>query len=156
MPRRFPKRAFVPVGSLPATRLGLSASRSAELQLHRAWIRVAGPRLAAQAAAIGIRRGVLEIRMAAPDDAWSRTLDDLLPALAAAMAAEHPGWGIESVRLTDPSGDPLGEIQTLADPVPARPAARPRPAERDRKREPIPLERLMRAYLSRSGESSTD
>ncbi|NIM01067.1 MAG: hypothetical protein GTN89_09200 [Acidobacteria bacterium] len=154
MIRRFRKRAFVPLGNLSAARLGLSPSRSVELQLSQAWTRAAGRRLAEYAIAIGIRRGVLEIRMTEPDESWSRTIDDLLPGLGAAVAAEHPGWGIRAVRLTDPAGEPLGEIQSIDSVVPVRPRTASR--EGKRKRDPVRLDRLMRAYLSRSDDSSTD
>jgi hypothetical protein len=156
--RRFPKKALVPLGTLSAERLGLSARRSGELRLCQAWTRAAGPRLAARATPLGIRRGVLELRMTTTDDAWCRTLFDVIPGLAAAIAATHPGLGVESVRLISAQGKTIGEVQSIAGCAPvgvgirsAAPDRRSTAAEQPR---PLQLERVMRAYLSRSKASS--
>ena len=152
--RRFPKKAFVPLGTLPADRLGLSPRRSSELRLRQAWTRAAGSRLAARATPLAIRRGVLELRMTTTDDAWCRTLFDVIPGLAAAISAAHPGLGVESVRLTEADGKPVGEVRSIAgcEPVGGRPShSRSTAAEQPR---PLQLERVMRAYLSRSKASS--
>jgi hypothetical protein len=156
--RRFPKKAFVLLGTLPAKRLGLSVRRSAELSLRQAWARAAGSPLAARATPLGIRRGVLEIRMTTPDQAWCRTMFDVIPGLAAAIAVEHPGLSIESVRLTSAEGKPVGDVQFIAACEPAArnitsvaPKTRSSAAEQPR---PLQLERVMRAYLSRSKASS--
>jgi hypothetical protein len=156
--RRFPKKAFVSLGTLPAERLGLSARRSAELSLLRAWARAAGSPLAARATPLVVRRGVLEMRMTTIDEAWCRTMFEVIPGLAAAIAAEHPRLKIESVRLTSAEGKPVGELQPIAACEPparsirsAAPQSRSSAAEQPR---PLQLERVMRAYLSRSKASS--
>jgi len=146
--RRFPKRTFVPLGSVPAETLGLSARRSDELRLHRAWRRSAGPRLAAMADPLAIRRGVLELQMTIADEAWCRTLLEMAPQLAASVAATHRGTAFHSVRLLSVDGDPIGEIQPLATDEPRAAARQTRPAA-DKNRPPR-LDRLMQAYLSRS------
>ena len=159
MTRRFPKKAFVPLGTLPAERLGLSPHRSGELRLQQAWARAAGSRLAAAATPLAVRRGVLELRMTSADDAWCSTLFEVLPGLAAAIATLHPSLGIESVRLISADGKPVGEEQPIAGCEPvgdrvrsATPDKRPTAAEEFGAPK---LERVMRAYLSRSGASST-
>jgi hypothetical protein len=151
--RRFPKKNLVPLGGLPVERLGLSARRSSELLLHQAWERAAGERLAARAVPLTIRRGVLEMRMTTADAVWSRTLYELLPGLAASMLATRPRLGLRQVRLIALNGAPIGEDQALAaDPLVESPSLAPQAVEPSR---PLRLERLMRAYLSRSETSST-
>ena len=157
--RRYPKKGFVSLGKLPTERLGLSPRRSDELRLLQAWSRAAGSRLAAGATPLGIRHGVLELRMTADDDAWCRTLFDVIPGLAASIAAAHPGFGVEAVRLLTADGKPVGEVQPIAGCealggriLSVAPAPEAAAAEESR---PLQLERVMRAYLSRSKPSSS-
>ena len=83
---------------------------------------------------------------------------DVIPGLAAAIAADQPGLSIESVRLTSVEGKPVGEVQSIAACVPAgRPISSVAPKMRSSAAEqsrPLQLERVMRAYLSRSKASS--
>ena len=152
--RRFPKKSFVPLGKLSVARLGLSARRADELRLQQSWTRAAGSRLSTRASALAIRRGVLELRMTVEDDAWCRTVFELGPALALSIATDNPAWDIKSVRLTSANGTPIGDVQPLAG---CRPVELPVPgAAKERMDRPIDLQRLMRAYLSRSGASSTE
>jgi hypothetical protein len=151
--RRFPKKSFVPLGKLSAERLGLSSRRSGELRLQQAWARAAGSRLAGRAAAVAIRRGVLELRMTVDDDAWCRTVLEVGPGLAVSIAAEHPAWNIEFVRLTAVNGAPIGDAQPLAGCRSVEFNAPERGQEQVPR--PIDLKRVMRAYLSRSESSST-
>lgn len=151
--RRFPKKTFVPLGTLPAERLGLSARRSGELRLQQAWVRAAGSRLAARATPLGLRRGVFELRMTTNDDVWCRTVYEVLGGLAASIAAAQPGLGIESVRLISVDGKPIGETQSIEGCKPVTRTTRPPNATTDAR--PPVLERVMRAYLSRSKPSSS-
>jgi len=155
--RRFRQRGFVSLGKLPTERLGLSLRRSDELRLLQAWVQAAGSRLAAKATPLGIRRGVLELRMTADDDAWRRTLFEVVPGLAVSIAAAHPGLGIEAVRLVTADGKPVGKTRPIAGckSVGGRirsVAPDPESVEPDASR-PLRLERVMRAYLSRSKPS---
>ena len=154
--RRFPKKGFVSLGKFPTERLGLSSRRSDELRLLQAWAQAAGSRLAAKATPLGIRRGVLELRMTADDDAWCRTLFEVIPGLAASIAAAHPGLGVEAVRLSTADGKPVGEARPIAGckSVGGSVASDPESAAAGKSRPPR-LEHVMRAYLSRSEPSSS-
>ncbi len=157
--RRFPKKGFVSLGKFPTERLGLSSRRSDELRLLQAWAQAAGSRLAAKATPLGIRRGVLELRMTADDDAWCRTLFDVIPGLAASIAAAHPGLGIEAVRLSMADGKPVGEARPIAGCKSVGGRIRSVAPDPDSagagEMRPLRLERVMRAYLSRSKPSSS-
>jgi hypothetical protein len=111
--RRFPTTGFVPIGQLPVDRIGLSRRRGRELELSRAWTRVAGQVLAGKAIP-AIRLGVLEVRMLEDDEGWRQPLFDVLPRLAASIARERPELGIEAVRLFSVLGRPIGPVQSLA------------------------------------------
>jgi hypothetical protein len=134
--RRFPRKNFVSVGSFPAERVGLSSRRSAQLTLIAAWTRAAGPQLAPRATPAGIRGGVLELRMTADDESWSRTLLECIPILGAAIASAHPRLGIEAVRLVNSDGSLAGPTLALADGDAVDPGRAP--------------------YLGRSGSSSAE
>ena len=110
--RRYPKPGFVSIGKLPVEKLGLSRRRSGELSLMHAWTRAAGPALARKAIPT-VRGGVLEVRMRDDDESWRQPLYDLLPQLAAAIAADQPRLAIEGVRLFSMAGKPVGPIQSL-------------------------------------------
>ena len=157
--RRFPKKAFVPVGTFPAERLGLSPRRSDELRLLQVWVRAAGSRLAARATPLRISRGVLELRMTVSDDAWCRTLFDVIPGVVASIAAAHPGLGVAAVRLSAADGKPIGEVRSIAGCEPVggsiRSAAPHRQSPATEQPRPFRLERVMRAYLSRTDPSSS-
>ena len=100
------------MGQLPVEKLGLSRRRSGELSLMHAWTKAAGPALACKAMPT-VCRGVLEVRMREDDDSWRQPLYDLLPQVAAAIAAERPSLGIEAVRLFSTVGEPVGPAQSL-------------------------------------------
>jgi hypothetical protein len=157
--RRFPKKSFVSLGKFPAERLGLSPSRSDELRLLQAWSRAAGSRLAAKATPLKVRRGVLELRMTANDDAWCHTLFDVIPGLAASIAAAHPALGVKAVRLLRADGRLVGEVQpiTVCEPLGRKNLSVAPHPEAVAAEEPGPprLERVMRAYLARSESSSS-
>jgi len=110
--RRYPKPGFVSMGKLPVERLGLSRRRSMELGLAHAWTKAAGPALS-QKAVPAVRGGVLELRMREDDESWRQPLYDLLPQLAAAIAADRPALGIVGVRLFSTAGEPVGPVQSL-------------------------------------------
>ena len=155
--RRFPRRDFVSVGAFPAERIGLSARRSTQLTLIVAWTRAAGPRLAAKAVPQAIRGGVLELRLTETDESWTRTLLDCIPGLGAVIASAHPRLGIEMVRLVAPDGSSVGPALPLAAraAVDADHVSHRSPQEKDAGEiRPPRLERVMRAYLERSGSSS--
>ena len=91
--------------------------------------------------------------MTGDDDAWRRTLLELISGLAASIAAAHPGLRLEFVRLYSADGAPVGEVQPITGCAPiTTPEKGAAAAEEPR---PFRLERVMRAYLSRSGASST-
>jgi len=92
-------RGFEPLGASGARALGLSATRTKDLELQAAWRHVAGPALARRASAIAVRRGVLELAVAQP--AWRRAIERLLPELGARLAREHPSLGVTRFRLLD-------------------------------------------------------
>lgn len=91
------KRGWVGLGELPAAKLGLGSRRTRELVLGRAWREAAGEAIARRAPAERITRGVLVVRV--PDGNWADTLIDLLPRLAARLAALHPELGVSRFRL---------------------------------------------------------
>jgi len=95
-------RGFEPLGATGANALGLSATRTRDLELQAAWRRVAGPAIARRAPAIAVRRGVLELQVAEP--AWRRALEHLLPELGARLAREHPALGVTRFRLVTGGG----------------------------------------------------
>ena len=106
------------MGQLPVERLGLSRRRSGELSLMHAWTKAAGAALARKAVPT-VRGGILEVRMRDDDESWRQPLYDLLPALAAAIAAERPALRIEAVRLFSVAGEPVGPVQSLSTPSPS-------------------------------------
>jgi len=92
-------RGFEPLGASGAKALGLSATRTKDLELQAAWRQIAGPVLARRAPALAVRRGVLELAVVEP--AWRRAIEHLLPELGARLAREHPGLGVTRFRLVD-------------------------------------------------------
>ena len=90
-------RGFAPLGASGAKALGLSASRTKDLELQAAWRRVAGPKLAERASAVAVRRGVLDLKIA--DPAWRRAIEHLLPEIGARLAREHPSLGVTRFKI---------------------------------------------------------
>jgi Dna[CI] antecedent, DciA len=101
-------RGFEPLGASGAQALGLSSSRTKDLQLQAAWRQLAGPVLSRRVSAIAVRRGVLELSVATP--AWRRAIEHLLPELGARLSRDHPALGVTRFRLVDASGSrPSGQ-----------------------------------------------
>jgi len=92
-------RGFEPLGSAGARALGLSATRTRDLELQAAWRHVAGAAIARRAPAVALRRGVLELTIAEP--AWRRAIEHLLPELGARLSRDHPSLGVTRFRLLD-------------------------------------------------------
>jgi hypothetical protein len=90
-------RGFEPLGSSGASALGLSSARTKDLELQAAWRQVAGRVLAERAAAVAVRRGVLELAIAEPS--WRRAIEHLLPELGARLSRHHPELGVTRFRL---------------------------------------------------------
>jgi predicted nucleic acid-binding Zn ribbon protein len=91
------RRTFLRLGELDPERLELPSARRRQLQVALSWQRVAGELIARRAPALGVRRGVLEVRV--PHEGWEATLHDLIPVLAARLATQCPALGIRRVRL---------------------------------------------------------
>ncbi len=91
------RRGFEHVGRLSASQLGLPPRLARELLLATAWRRVAGETIARRAAAVRVRRGVLEIRV--PDEHWATMISELIPRLAGRMAAAYPELGVRKFRM---------------------------------------------------------
>ena len=92
-------RGFEALGASGARALGLSISRTKDLELQAAWRQVAGPVLAERASPLAVRRGVLELAIA--DTAWRKAIEHLLPELGARLSREHPALGVTRFRLVD-------------------------------------------------------
>jgi hypothetical protein len=92
-------RGFEPLGAAGVRALGLSASRTKDLELQAAWHHVAGPVLARRAVAQAVRRGVLSITVT--DPAWRRPIEHLLPELGARLSREYPALGVTRFQLVD-------------------------------------------------------
>jgi hypothetical protein len=105
---------FVRAGRWDAAALGLPHTLSRRLELDYVWRRVAGPLLAAKARAVAVRGGVLEL--AVDDPTWTQPVIDLLPTLAARLAATRPSAGVRRFRVKTSAGHRV---------VDARPAAGP-------------------------------
>jgi hypothetical protein len=91
-------RGFEPLGASGARALGLAATRTKDLELHAAWLNVAGPAVARRASVVSLRRGVLELRV--QEDSWRRALENLLPELGARFSRRHADLGVTRFRLT--------------------------------------------------------
>ena len=159
MTRRFPKKRFVPLGDLRTDRLGLSRRRGEELALIHAWARVAGPALAARTQPLGVRAGILDVRLAGDDEGWHRTLLGVLPRIAAGVVSAHPELRIDRVQAVTANGTAIGPPRELDRTV--VPAAERFEASRSGASEPLPqepldderLKKLMQAYLDRCSDS---
>ncbi|HEX6851479.1 MAG TPA: DciA family protein [Candidatus Polarisedimenticolaceae bacterium] len=88
---------FVRLGEVGASAIGLPERLARELELARAWRRVAGEAVARRLVPEGIRRGVLELRV--EDPRWLPTARALAPKLAFRMSREAPGLGVKRLRL---------------------------------------------------------
>jgi len=97
------EHGFERVGRCGPQPLGLSGARAVELRLALAWNEAAGPELARRAKALGVRAGVLEVEVA--DPCWSDALSELLPRLAARVAACDARLGVRRCRLIVRDGD---------------------------------------------------
>jgi len=86
------------LGASGAQALGLSSTRAKDLELRAAWLHVAGPAVARRATVVGLRRGVLELRVA--EESWRRALQNLLPELGARFSRHHADLGVTRFRLT--------------------------------------------------------
>jgi hypothetical protein len=104
---------FVKMGDVGASSLGLPTRLAKDLELARAWRRVAGDAVARRLVPEGIRRGVLELRV--DDPRWFPTARALAPRLAFRMAREAPDLGVQRLRLI--AGE-RREDAALADPEP--------------------------------------
>jgi len=91
------RRGFEHVGRLPAGQLGLPPRLAKELLLATAWRQVAGETIARRAAAVRVKRGVLEIRV--PDEHWAAMISELIPRIAGRMAAAYPELGVRKFRM---------------------------------------------------------
>jgi hypothetical protein len=124
-------RDLRPLGAVDPRALKLPAPRVRELALIRAWRDVAGESIARRAA-VTLSRGVLEIAVA--DERWHRTLHELLPGIAARLAARHPALGVRSLRVrlaaAGDEADTTTEWTLSGIAVPAEPAPAPSPPAR--------------------------
>jgi hypothetical protein len=99
------KRAgFRRLGDLAAADIGLPAARAHDLSLVHAWSAVAGEAFARRSPALGVRRGVLEIRL--PEGPWEAIVAAEAGRLAARVARAHPELGIRRYRLCPEGGGP--------------------------------------------------
>jgi hypothetical protein len=112
---------FRAIGAVAVERLGFSAKRAAELRIAQSWRRIAGG--LAERFPPRVRRSVLEVE--APDPAWERTLDALLPELVARLAREEPALGLRAFRID------CGEKRGAVTPIEVR-GSPPPGARRDR------------------------
>jgi hypothetical protein len=98
------------------------------------------------------------------DESWRRTLLEVLPAVAAAIAREHPDWRIESVQLLSRDEQAIGPAATLS-PKPFEGCApggahrrsadrgRPRSVPREPPLDEARLQVLMQRYLERCSDT---
>jgi hypothetical protein len=151
------RRGFERVGRLPAAELGLPRKRARELVLSAEWSRVAGEAIARRARAVGVHRGVLEIRV--EDERWRQTLRSLIPRLAGRLAARCPELRLRKVVLLgseqEPSESPLAiaapDEGTPDEPAPVRGARSEAAAESPCARSAVErLESAKERYLERS------
>ena len=91
---------FKRLGETGVRGLGFAGPRARALTIEAAWRAAAGASIARRALVRRLARGVLEIDVAEP--AWRQALVRVLPEIEARLAKEHPGVGIERVRLMDP------------------------------------------------------
>jgi len=164
--RRFRRRNFQTLAEMPVKALGLSATRTRELRLSRAWAQVAGAKLAAHAKPVICRGARLELHQIDSDPVWAKTLLEIGASLAHELAAlSGERIRLVSVRLANDSlfGErepsrsksvqPDRDSVDVSEPV-KQAVARPYDAER--------LRMLMVRYLARfessdrGGSSSED
>lgn len=157
--RRFRRRKFQTLAELPVKALGLSATRTRELRLHRAWTQVAGAKLAGQAHPAIRRGGCLELTLADSDPVWARTLLEIGASIALELG-RLSGEKVRLVRVLLANGTMVGEREPLPQESPASgestssSATRPevqtaRPYDEER------LRSLMVRYLARFESSAT-
>jgi len=150
------RRGFERAGAVPRGELGLPAARTRELQLALAWREIAGEAVARRAPALRVRRGVLEVEIR--EEAWRRTMVDVLPGLAGRLAARHPALHITRYRMVS-SGQagsaepahPLPSVPDRREPAPVKSAGA---ARTDEDRPPAPaldIRDVMARYLARGG-----
>lgn len=154
-------RGFEPAARLPVNGRGLPAARARQLILSAAWREVAGPTLTPLVAALDVRRGVLEIEVGTADVSWLPTLAEVLPELAARIAARAAGLSISRYRIHGLGSDHPPTVRRL-------PALEPSPddcrtgrqqdgSDRAGEKQPEPvqerLEAAMEAYLKRGPAS---
>ena len=97
---------FTRLGDVGAGSLGLPDKLARDLELQHAWRRAAGDAIARRVVPVGIRRGVLELRV--EDPRWLPTARALVPRLAARIARDAPSLGVQRLRLI--SGQDREEI----------------------------------------------
>ena len=144
MRRRRVSRHFRQLGELPAERLGLSARRVRELELIRAWRRVAGQRWGALARPIRVRRGSLELELFTAEPGLRQELEQNLGQLVPELARRLPALRIQRIRVADAQGRAA-----------AGSAGGRRPEEDERfeapgSERPRPLRELAERYLARA------
>lgn len=141
-------RGFERAGRLSADRLGLPQRHGRRLVLAEAWRAVAGDAIADRAPVVDLRRGVLALGL--PDGTWGRTLRELLPGLAARLAASRPELGIRRYRFDDEKACALpapGDDRSAVEPRVTSPAGDEPPAGST---EPLRIEDVMAHYLERT------
>jgi len=77
--------------------MGLPLARARELAASAAWRRAAGEAIARRTPSVRLVRGVLEVEL--EDAAWSATLAELAPELAARLAGADPALKLKRLRL---------------------------------------------------------
>jgi hypothetical protein len=146
------KGRFLAAGELDPLQLGLPRARARELLLASAWRRTAGEALARH---VGARKGrgdvlVLSVR----DERWAAALGEILPSLAARLAARFPELGLARFKIEGLAGGDLAAepLPSLADEEP-RLAGHAEPPGAAEAGPPRSLEErlvdLARAYLAR-------
>jgi hypothetical protein len=163
--RRFRRRNFQTLAEMPVKALGLSATRTRELRLSRAWAQVAGAKLAAHAKPIICRGARLELNQIDSDPVWAKTLLEIGATLAHDVAALS-GERIRLVSVRLANGSQFGEREASRSKGAQRehdaPAAsQPVEPSAARSYDPERLRSLMVRYLARfessdGGGSSSD
>jgi hypothetical protein len=149
------RRGFERAGALPRGELGLPAGRTRELQLALAWREIAGEAVARRAPALRVRRGVLEVEVR--EEAWRRTMLDVLPALAGRLAARHPDLRITRYRMISGQAggaEPAQPVPSLPDrrePEPANSAGAAPPGDGGVRAPALDIREVMARYLARGG-----
>lgn len=114
---------FAPLGSVGLRAAGVPAGRAREIEVERAWTKVAGESAARRVRVVSFARGVLVLE--ASDPAWLSAMGPHVGRLARTLAREHPGLGVRKlrVRLAGEAGGHLLEIPAAdgADDAPREP-----------------------------------